>query len=110
MVLNELAEKFNIDIEIDEIKIPIKKQVSSFCDLLGFDPLTLANEGKFIAVIPANKAQNILNVLKNNSISKHAVAIGKIKGRGRGVVSIKTRIGGERIISKPHGEILPRIC
>ncbi len=110
MVLNELAEKFNIGIEIDEEKIPIKKEVLAFCDLLGFDPLTLANEGTFIAIVPQEKSQEILKVLKKNQEAKNASLIGRVTSNYKGKVILNTKIGGQRIVDKPPGEILPRIC
>lgn len=109
MVLNELADKYNIKIIIDENKIPIKREVNSFCELLGFDPLDLANEGKFLAVIPKEKSSQIIASLRRNKKTKNALVIGEVLGRGNSVI-LKTKIGGQRIIDKPQGELLPRIC
>ncbi|HBG81209.1 TPA: hydrogenase expression/formation protein HypE, partial [candidate division CPR2 bacterium] len=85
-------------IEIEEQRVPIKKEVASVCNLLGFDPLYLANEGKLVAIISPD-----------DKLPKEMIVIGRVTGEHEKVV-LKNQLGGKRIIDIPDGEILPRIC
>ena len=109
-VLNEIATSANFEIIIDENKIPIREEVRSVCDILGFDALELANEGKIIAIVPADSAEKILAVMKNNLYGKNSAIIGEITENKIGRVGLKTKIGSVRIVDMPIGNLVPRIC
>ena len=107
-VLNELAAASNCGIEIYEPDIPVSEEVSGLCDILGLDPLYMGNEGKMVAVVPANEAEKAAALMKTTDAAQKAVIIGKAV-RGETVV-MKTRIGGTRRLDMLYGEGLPRIC
>jgi hydrogenase expression/formation protein HypE len=109
-VLNELAEKINLGIEISESDIPVKKGVKAMCELLGFDPLHIANEGKVIIVADRQEGQKILDLLKRNEYGKEGVIIGKVVADHPGKVVLKNETGGRRIVDSLTGDQLPRIC
>jgi len=107
--LNEWADKSPVGIEIEEDKIPIKEWVSSAGEMLGIDPLSIGNEGKFVLAVNPPKAEKVLNTLKENEKGKDAAIIGEAKEDIEGVV-LKTSVGGKRILEKPVGDPVPRIC
>ena len=107
-VLNEVAEKSGCCVELSEEALPISQEVKGFCDILGLDPLYMANEGKLIAVVPEEQAEKALKVMKSNRYGKNAAAIGRIT-EGKGVI-MTTTLRGTRIIDMLYGEGLPRIC
>ncbi len=107
--LNEWADKSAVGIEIEEDKIPIKDWVSSAGEMLGIDPLSIGNEGKFILAVNPSKAEKILSALKETEEGKDAAIIGEVKEDIEGVV-LKTGVGGKRILEKPVGDPVPRIC
>lgn len=109
-VLNEIATAANFEILIDENKIPIRAEVQGVCDILGFDALELANEGKIIAIVPADSAEKILAVMKNNLYGKNSAIIGEVTENKIGRVGLKTKIGSVRIVDTPIGNLVPRIC
>ena len=109
-VLNEIAQAANVGILIDEKKIPVREEVSSVCDILGFDALELANEGKIIAVVPADSSEKILSVMRQNIYGRDAAQIGEVIATSAGKVGLRTEIGGVRIVDMPAGELVPRIC
>jgi hydrogenase expression/formation protein HypE len=108
--LNEIAEKSEIGIEIIEDKIPLKDEVAGACELLGFDPLYLANEGKLLAFVSPDCAAAVLQAIQSDPYGKDAAVIGRVVNDYPGKVSLKTRIGGKRIVDMLAGEQLPRIC
>jgi hydrogenase expression/formation protein HypE len=108
--LNEIAEKSEIGIEIIEDKIPLKDEVAGACELLGFDPLYLANEGKLLAFMSAGCADAVLKTIQSDPCGKDAAVIGEVVNDHAGKVLLKTRIGGKRIVDMLAGEQLPRIC
>jgi hydrogenase expression/formation protein HypE len=108
--LNEIAEKSNVGIKIYEEKIPLKNETESICELLGFDPLYVANEGKLIAFVDADHAKEVLSIIQEDKYGKDAAIIGKVVSDHCGKVVMKTRIGGTRIIDMLTGGQLPRIC
>ena len=108
--LNEFVERNGFSIELDEEIIPIKESVLNACELLGLDPLYSANEGKIVAVVSADKAEEIINDLRKYPEGKDAAIIGTVTTRFPGKVVIKTFLGGTRILSKLTGAQLPRIC
>ena len=111
-VLNEIANSAasNVGILLDEEKIPVNDEIRGVCDILGFDVLELANEGKIIAVVPAESAEKILSVMRKNIYGANAAIIGEIVKNSAGKVGLKTSIGGVRIVDMPAGELVPRIC
>jgi len=108
--LNEIAEKSKVSIEIYEDKIPVKKAVLGACEMLGFDPMYVANEGKLIAIISKEVASDLLNHMKKHPLAKDAEIIGEVKESKAGRVTMKTIIGSTRILDMMIGELLPRIC
>lgn len=109
-VLNEIAQAAKVGILLEENKIPIREEVRGICDILGFDALELANEGKIIAVVPENSAEKILEVMKKNIYGKNSAVIGEIVENSPGKVGLKTNLGGVRIVDMPVGNLVPRIC
>lgn len=108
--LNEWAESFMVDIIIDEMALPLTNQVRAACDLLGIDPLHVANEGKLLALVDATKAEAVLQALCAHPLGKASAIIGEISKSGEANVFAKTQIGSKRIIHTIEGEQLPRIC
>ena len=108
--LNEIAEKSQVGIKIVEEQIPMKKEVAAACELLGFDPLYLANEGKLLAFVAAQDTEAILAAVRSNPFGKDAAVIGEVVEDHSGQVVLETRIGGSRIVDMLAGEQLPRIC
>jgi hydrogenase expression/formation protein HypE len=109
-VLNELVEKIQLGIEIDETSLPINKGVQAMCELLGFDPLHIANEGKVVIVASENEAESILKSLQNHELGKRSTIIGRVVSDHPGRVVLKNETGGRRIIDSLSGDLLPRIC
>jgi len=107
--LNEWANKSKVGIEIEEDKIPIKDWVSSAGEMLGIDPLSIGNEGKFVLAVNPSRAEKVLKMLRKSEKGKDAAIIGEIKEDIEGVV-LKTSVGGRRILEKPVGDPVPRIC
>jgi hydrogenase expression/formation protein HypE len=108
--LNEIAKQSNVVIELQEQQVPVKPQVRAACEMLGFDPLYVANEGKLVAFVKAEDADAILNAMKQNDYGRDAVVIGKVTAEGKSQVRLKTAIGGTRLVDMLPGEMLPRIC
>lgn len=108
--LNEVAGSAAFGIQIDEAHLPVKGAVAGMCELLGLDPLYVANEGKFLAFIPSNETNAVLKILQSDPLGKDAVIIGEVVADHPGQVVMKTRIGGSRMVRMLTGEQLPRIC
>ena len=108
--LNEIIEHSNISMEIEEDLIPIKPEVAAMCEILGLDPLFIANEGKLVVIVDEKDADNVLNIMRKNSAGKDSILLGKAINDGKNKLYLKTNIGGRRIINMPEGEILVRIC
>jgi len=108
--LNEIAISSGVGMQIYEEKIPLRREVAGICELLGFDPLYIANEGKLLACLPAGTAEKVLAVMRKNQYGKDACIIGDVISENPKKVSMKTRIGGTRILDMLTGEQLPRIC
>ena len=108
--LNEIAAQSAVGITLTEEKIPIKKPVAGVCELLGLDPLYIANEGKLLAFVPQKHAKKALQKMQENPLGKDACIIGEVVANHPGTVILKTPIGGDRIIEMLAGEQLPRIC
>ena len=108
--LNEIAEKSDVGIKIYEEKIPLKDEVAGICELLGFDPLYLANEGKLIAFVGPDYANAVLAAIREDKLGKDACIIGEVTSDNSCKVFMQTRIGGNRFVDMLTGEQLPRIC
>lgn len=108
--LNEIAVQSNVGIRIDESHIPVKPAVQGTCELLGFDPLYIANEGKLIAFVAQKDAPKALEIIKANEFGKDAAIIGEVVQDYPGKVYLTTLVGGQRRVDMLAGEQLPRIC
>jgi len=108
--LNEFAQQSQVGINIDEESIPVNKAVLSACELLGFDPLHMANEGKLAAVVAPADTDKVLAKMKQNQYGHEAAIIGEVVNEHPGRVVMKTRLGASRIVDVLVGELLPRIC
>jgi len=108
--LNEIALSSKVDIEINEGDIPIQEEVRAACEILGYDPLYLANEGKLVAFIPSEITPDMLKKMKENKYGKESKIIGRVVKKSEGKVYLNTTIGGKRIVDMLTGEQLPRIC
>jgi hydrogenase expression/formation protein HypE len=109
-VLNEIADEARIGVNIVEERIPLGEEVRGACEMLGFDPLYVANEGKLIAFVPPGDADRVLAAMLAHPSGKNAAVIGTVVASHPGVVVMKTRIGGTRVVDMLSGEQLPRIC
>ena len=109
-VLNEVAELTNLGYEINQKQLPIDAQVEGACEMLGLDPLYVANEGLFVAIVKQSIAQEFLEWLKEDENGVNAAIIGHVTEEHKGKVVIKSAIGGKRIVGYLTGEQLPRIC
>src|SRR5947209_13486486 len=108
--LNELAAASRVGVELDEAAIPLRPEVRGACELLGLDPLYVANEGKLIAVVPREDACRVLGAMRAHPLGKNAALIGEVVTEHPGMVVLRSRVGGERVVTLLAGEQLPRIC
>jgi hydrogenase expression/formation protein HypE len=108
--LNEIAQQSKVGIRIDEEAIPMREEVLGACELLGLDPLYIANEGKLIAIVPSSDAKAVLKAMKKHRYGKDAAIIGEVTDEKPGRVVMNTRIGSSRIVDMLTGDPLPRIC
>ncbi len=108
--LNEIAGQSGVGVELDEAAIPIDPAVSGGCAVLGLDPLYLANEGKFLCILPEGEADAALAVLRADPLGAGAVRIGRVVAGHPGKVAMVTPLGGKRLLGMLEGEQLPRIC
>jgi hydrogenase expression/formation protein HypE len=109
-ILNEIALQSDVPLTIHEDSIPVKEEVRGICELLGLDPLYLANEGKLVAFVEQDRAEEILSVMKKNPLGENACIIGQVEGEHPKKVVMETRVGGSRFIEMLVAEDLPRIC
>ena len=109
-ILNEVAGQSKVGIRIKEERIPVREEVLSACEMLGFDPLHIANEGKLVAVVPPEDADKVLKAMRGNHYGKDASIIGEVRVEHPGRVVMKTCLGSSRIIDMLVGDLLPRIC
>jgi len=108
--LNELAEKSGVAVVLQEDRLPVRPEVEAASEMLGFDPLHIANEGKLVAFVPEGDADTVLAAMRQSPYGRNACRIGRVGEEPRGRVLMETRIGGKRIVDIPAGELLPRIC
>jgi hydrogenase expression/formation protein HypE len=108
--LNEIAGAAHLQVNVNETAVPVQEQVKAACEILGLDPLYVANEGRFVAFVTAQAQEKVLEVLRQHEVSKGACVIGNVVAGTAGLVTIKSRIGASRILDLLSGEQLPRIC
>ncbi len=108
--LNEIAGQSGVGIVLDEETIPVHPEVNAACEMLGFDPLYVANEGKLIAIVAREDAEKVLSAMKQTRYGEGAVAIGEVAAEPKGRVLLKTALGSTRVVDMLAGEMLPRIC
>ena len=108
--LNELARQSKVGIVVEEVEIPVKAEVKAVCELLGLDPIYVANEGKLVAVVDPGDADKVLAQMKQHNYGRDAVIIGEVTGEHPGRVIMRTKLGPSRIVDMLSGELLPRIC
>jgi hydrogenase expression/formation protein HypE len=104
------VEKAKIGIYLEEERIPISDEVKGACEILGLDPLYVANEGKLLAFVDFRHAEKVLQTMRAHPLGKNAEIIGEVVADPAGAVLMKTRIGGTRVVDMLSGEQLPRIC
>lgn len=109
-VLNELAAASNVGIEFEEGKVPVRPAVNAACEMLGLDPLYIANEGRLVAILPQAQAESVLLAMRRHELGKDAALIGRVVAEHPGLVVARTAISGSRVVDLPAGELLPRIC
>jgi len=109
-VLWEVANASRVGIVIEEERVKVREEVRGVCDLLGFDPYYLANEGKLVALVPQSEAERVLEAMRENPLGREAMIIGRTVEENPGRVLLKTGIGGHRLLEPLSGELLPRIC
>lgn len=108
--LNEIAESAEVGFRLEEDAIPISEDVRGACEILGFDPLYVANEGKLLAIVPAEGAEPVLSAMRAHPLGQAASIIGEVVNEHPGFVTLRTRVGGNRVVDMLSGEQLPRIC
>ena len=108
--LNEIAGQSGVSIEIEEKRIPVREEVRGACELLGLDPLYVANEGKLVAIVAPEDASGVLAAMRRNSRGEEAVIIGVVGEASPGLVTMRTVFGSSRIVDLLPGDQLPRIC
>jgi hydrogenase expression/formation protein HypE len=108
--LNEIAHQSGVGIHLEEAAIPVKPEVEAACELLGLDPLNIANEGKLVAICAAADAAGLLTAMRAHPLGRQSAIIGKVVEDANGFVQMKTRFGGRRMVDWLSGEQLPRIC
>jgi hydrogenase expression/formation protein HypE len=108
--LCELATAAAVGVELDEPSLPVRAEVHAACEMLGLDPLYVANEGKLVAVVPSGDAARLLAVMRRHPRGRDAAVIGQVVAEHRGMVTLRSLIGGQRVVTMLSGEQLPRIC
>lgn len=108
--LSEIARSANIGMLLNEASIPINEEVKGACEILGLDPLYVANEGKLLAIVPDSAADHVLEAMRSHPLGRETALIGEVTADHAGFVLMKTRVGGSRVVDMLSGEQLPRIC
>jgi hydrogenase expression/formation protein HypE len=108
--VTEIAESANVGILLDERALPISEEVKGACEILGLDPLYVANEGKLLAFVSPEDAARVLSVIRSHPFGTKAAVIGEVVADHPAMVTMKTKIGGTRVVDMLSGEQLPRIC
>ena len=107
---HEIAAASKVGVSLDEAAIPMRDEVRGACEILGLDPLYVANEGKLIAVVPAESAARLVSVMQGHPLGARSAIVGEITGAHPGMVVLRSRVGGTRVVTMLAGEQLPRIC
>ncbi len=108
--LNELAAASHVGVVLEESAIPLRPEVAGACEMLGLDPLYVANEGKLVAVVPPDRAAAALHALRSHPLGRNAAIVGRVVAEHPGLVTMRSRVGGQRVVTLLMGEQLPRIC
>ncbi|MGD0263712.1 MAG: hydrogenase expression/formation protein HypE [Candidatus Methylomirabilota bacterium] len=108
--LNEIAGAAHLGVSIDEGSIPVREDVRGACEILGFDPLYVANEGRFVCILPTGDAERALRIMRADPLGAGACLIGRVTEDASGLVTMRSRIGVSRVLDMLSGEQLPRIC
>jgi hydrogenase expression/formation protein HypE len=108
--MTEIAQAAGVGIMLNETHIPISEEVKGACEILGLDPLYVANEGKLLAIVSAEVAGAVLATIRAHPLGTEAAIIGEVTDEHPGFVTMKTRVGGTRVVDMLSGEQLPRIC
>ncbi len=108
--LNELAAASGVGVRLDEAALPIRPEVHAACEMLGLDPLYVANEGKLVAAVPPEDAERVLEAMRQHPLGRDAAVIGEVVAEHPGMVLMRSLVGGERVVTLLAGEQLPRIC
>lgn len=108
--LNEWAQAAGVQILLEEAAVPVREEVRAVCELLGLDPLNVANEGKLLAAVAPEAADAVLSAMRAHPLGRQAAAVGEVRAGNAGTVFIRTQVGGTRPVEYPSGEQLPRIC
>ena len=108
--LNEFAASSRVGIMLEEAAVPVRPEVRGACEVLGIDPMYVANEGKLVAVVPAQVADKVVAAMRSHPLGRDAVIIGEVVADNQGLVAMRTPLGAQRIVDMPVGEQLPRIC
>lgn len=109
-VLNEIAKSANVHINIDETTIPVNENVKGACEILGFEPIYVANEGRFICFVPQSESERALQIMRSHPLGSQSCIIGVVVDSSQNIVTMKSTIGATRIVDMLSGEQLPRIC
>lgn len=108
--MNEIAQQSGVGMRLWEAAIPVRAEVQAACEFLGLDPLYVANEGKLVAICPAEHAQRLLKTLRTHPLGREAAVIGEVVADPQHFVEMETQFGGRRLLDWLSGEQLPRIC
>jgi len=108
--LNEIAQRSGVSMQLDEPKIPVREAVRGACEMLGLDPLYVANEGKLIAIVNNSEAEKVLEAMRRHPLARDAQMIGRVTKQDSAPVTIRTAYGTNRIVDMLSGDQLPRIC
>ena len=108
--LCEIAEVARVGVEFDERSVPVPDAVRAACGFLGLDPLHVANEGKLVAIVPPEVADAVLEAMRARSVGSRSAIIGRVTDTHPGTVVVRTSLGASRVVDRPLGEQLPRIC
>ena len=108
--MNEIAARSRVGIELEEDAIPIREEVQGACEMLGLDPLYVANEGKLLAIVEPTAAEKILEAMRQHPLGRNARIIGTVTDSHPAMVTLRTRLGTSRIVDLLSGDQLPRIC
>jgi len=109
-VLVEAAMASSLAFEIEEQQIPVRDDVRGLCEILGLDPIFIANEGKMVVICAGSDADKVLSVMKGHPLGGGSAVIGRVTQTGRSRVILRTVVGGSRELDLPEGELIPRIC